>query len=361
MNSLTKIAGLLGVSMGFSSLGCLQQPYTDVRLAYANAHHEKDLGGGVDMLCVKARVGAKVGTKEPSEAEILERRDLILRKIKNQVNSYFRQHPDDPRKKDWSTVLELEKEGGKIVLKQECDGKVYFGLDGISLVQETSTQDYTNNVLDLAERIPNYAVSFVPGTKLEQKNYAFEGLPAPMGLAEKCNAAQPFARQEVRFGVDICHGSLPPETSIGSYTLDVPVAGKKETYVYGMTRRSLEKVSIPLLEYKYGSLEANIPSQVPAHLGLRSPYSKDISLGLWAALGYEIDFTVSKTDYYLLDGVVSGGMLNNIPGLEVKGRFYGELTNEVVLFGKVPLGMSVRADKNGDVTPLFSGGYRAEW
>ena len=228
MNSLTKIISVLGLS----TMGCVQQPYTDVRLAYANGHHKKDLGGGVDMLCIKARGGAKA-------------------------------------------------EGEKT--------------------------------------------------------------------------------KEFRLGVDVCHGKLPYEKSLKTYNVDLPVVGSKETHVYEVTSRSLVRIGLPFLEYRYGSLEANIPSQFPADIGIRSSRTKDISLGMWAALGYEIDFTVSKTDYYLFSGVLNGGMLNNIPGIDVKGRFYGELTNEAVLFGKVPLGMSVRVDKNGEVTPLFSGGYRIEW
>ena len=77
---------------------------------------------------------------------------------------------------------------------------------------------------------------------------------------------------------------------------------------------------------------------------------------MWAAVGYDIDFTVSETDY-----VTTGGSLENIPGVDVEGTFYGEFTNEVTFFGRVPAGMSIRVDKEGNIMPVFSGGYRIQW
>ena len=113
-------------------------------------------------------------------------------------------------------------------------------------------------------------------------------------------------------------------------------------------------------EYKYLGLEANVPGNNDANIGLRSPEAKDISLGLWASGGYVMDFKISETDYSTGEGSL-GGSIDNIPGIDVEGAFYGELTNEVTLFGKVPVSMSVRVDEDKNITPSFSGGYRIQW
>lgn len=225
--------------IGFSSIcslvallsGCASGPYTQVQLAYSNTRHEKDLGGPVNLFCVRARGGAKIGSKEK-----------------------------DARK------------------------------------------------------------------------------------------------EEFRLGADICYGKLPTTSSQQTYSIDVPVAGTQQTDVYGSTKSSLIKVSIPFIEYRYATLERNFPGEAIAQSGIRSGEAKDVSLGMWAAVGYNIDFTASETDY-----VTNGGTINNIPGMDVEGKFYGELTNEVTLFGRVPLGMSVRVDGDGKVMPVFSGGYKVQW
>jgi len=222
--------GVSGAAFSLAALlstGCVNQFYTQVQLGYATAHHKKDLGGHVDLMCAGIRGGAKVG-----------------------------------------------------------EGK----------------------------------------------------------------------KQEARMGVDICHGKLPTTLSQKTYSIDVPVVGKQEADVYGATSSDLVKVSIPFVEYRYGALEANIPSEVPAELGIRSPHTKDVSLGMWAAVGYDLNFTVSETDY-----VTSGGALENIPGVDFEGELYGGLTNEVTFFGKIPVSMSIRVDKDADVASSFGAGYRQEW
>ncbi len=346
--------GSVAFSLAALLTGCASGPYTQVQLGYANSYN-KDAKSNIDLLCTRVRGGAKIGAKEPSEAEVNERRDLIIRKIKNRINSYFQQNPDDSRKKEWSNILESEKEGGKIVLKLECDGNLYFGLDGINQVLDPSKQDLTNNVLDLAERIPNYTVPL--GAKSGNKNYAFTGLPPPLSAAENCDSAKSSTKHEFRLGADICYGKLPSSLSQKTYSVDVPLVGQQQTDVYGTTKSSLVKVSIPFIEYRYVAIEGNFPGDGLARIGLRSPDTKDVSLGMWAAFGYDIDIKVSETDY-----TTSGGSLENIPGANVKGRFYGEFTNEITLFGKVPLSMSTKIDaKDGYVSPVFSGGYRIQW
>ena len=209
------------------STGCASGPYTQVQLGYANTRHEKDLGGHIDLLCVKARGGARIG-KEHTE--------------------------------------------------------------------------------------------------------------------------------EFRLGADICYATLPSSTSQKTYSVDAPIVGTQQTEVYGATKSNLVKISIPFLEYRYGTLEGNFPGEAIADSGLRSEDAKDVSLGMWVGAGYAIDFTVSETDY-----VTIGGALENIPGIDVDGTFYGELTNEITFFGRVPLNMSVRVDAEGKVMPGFSGGYRIQW
>ena len=336
--------------------GCASRPYSQIQLAYANTRHEKDLGGHVDLLCVRARGGATVGAKEPSEQEIYERRDLLIRKIKNSTNYYFQKNPDDPRKQDWDNFLESEKAGQKIVLSQECSGNVYFGLDGISQVLDPKQRDSTNDVLDLSERVPNYTVPLVSGTRAEKIHYAFSGLPPLLDRNERCDSTKPIRKSEFRLGADICYGKLPDSTSERKYSVEVPIVGEKEADVQGTTSSTLVKLAIPFLEYRYWGVEANFPGETIRNSGLRSPEAKDISLGLWASGGYVMDFAISETDYS-----TSGGSVDNVPGIDVDGTFYGELTNEVMLFGKVPLDMSVRIDEDRKITPSFSGGYRIQW
>ncbi len=96
------------------------------------------------------------------------------------INSiYFLQNPNDPRKKDWNKFVELIQKGEKIVLRQTADGKTFFGLDGWGQVLDPEyQQDSTlNGFLDNSEKVPNYTVLYVKGTKPEDVNYAFEGLP----------------------------------------------------------------------------------------------------------------------------------------------------------------------------------------
>ena len=163
-------------------------------------------------------------------------------------------------------------------------------------------------------------------------------------------------KEEFRLGFDVCYGKLPDSSSHKTYTIEVPLAGTQQIDVEGTTRSKLVKLSVPFIEYQYGQLEANIPGQAIAKSGLRSSETKDLSLGMWATMGYNIDFIISQTDYDL-----GGGSLDHIPGINVNGKFYGELTNEITLFGKVPLDISVRVDDNGKVMPLFLGGYRIQW
>ena len=87
------------------------------------------------------------------------------------------------------------------------------------------------------------------------------------------------------------------------------------------------------------------------HNGIVENYS-----ALKELLQKEGHIIISQTDYDL-----GGGSLDHIPGINVNGKFYGELTNEITLFGKVPLDISVRVNDAGKIMPLFLGGYRIQW
>lgn len=335
------------------STGCASRPYSQIQVAYANTQHEKDLGSHVDLLCVRARGGAKLGAKEPSGQEIHERRDLIIRKIKNNTDYYFQKNPLDPRKQDWDTFLELEKAGQKIVLSQECDGRLYFGLDGISQALASRQKDTTNDVLDLSERIPDYTVPLASGARPEDKHYAFRGLPPLLDRDGKCD---PASKEEFRLGADICYGKLPDSNSQQKYSVELPIVGEKETDVEGATSSDLVKIAIPFVEYRLWGIGANFPTRTIQDRRFRSHDAKDLSIDLWAAGGYVIDIAISETDYS-----TSGGSVDNVPGIDVEGRFYGELTSEITLFRTFPIGMSFRLDENKYITPSFSGGYKIQW
>jgi len=159
-----------------------------------------------------------------------------------------------------------------------------------------------------------------------------------------------------QMGADLCYGKLPKTTSEKRYSVEVPVVGKQEADVHGTTKNNLVKISIPFLEYRLGALEADFPSKVPTDLGIRSPTAKDISFSIWAAGGYDIEILASETNY-----TSSGGTLNNIPGIDLQGKFYGEISHEITFFGKVPLTLSIRIPEDGKVIPLLFGGYKLQW
>ncbi len=217
--------------------GCVNQPYYQVQAGYANTDHPKDLGGHIDLMCLRARGGTRAEIKKPSE--------------------------------------------------QEFD---------------------------------------------------------------------PVGKEKFRLGADICYGKLPDSSSKQSYSVDIPVVGEQETDIQGVTSSNLVKIAIPFLEYKYFGLEANFPGEALRKHPIHSNIEKDLSLNLWISGGYTIDFSVSETDYS-----TSGGSINNIPGVDVDGKFYGELTNEVTLFGKLPLSMSLRLDQDAKLTPSLLGGYKIQW
>ena len=98
----------------------------------------------------------------------------------------------------------------------------------------------------------------------------------------------------------------------------MPLAGTQQIDVEGTTRSKLVKLSMPFIEYQYGRLEANIPGQAIAKSGLRSSETKDLSLGMWATMGYDIDFIISQTDYD-----IGGGSLDHIPGIMWTENFTG--------------------------------------
>src|SRR3989344_2966704 len=154
-------------------------------------------------------------------------------------------------------------------------------------------------------------------------------------------------KHEFRLGADLCYGKLPKTTSTKTYSVEVPVVGKQETDIEGETTSNVVQVSIPFLEYRLARLEANIPSKLPADWGIRSSTAKDFSYDIWIAGGYSLDITTSETDYKS-----GGGTVDNIPGVDIQGQFYGEIGHEMIFFGKVPLSLVIRVPQDGKVVPM---------
>ena len=161
--------------------------------------------------------------------------------------------------------------------------------------------------------------------------------------------------EEVRLGADVCYGKLPPTTSERKYELALNEYIRKEVKVDGTTERFGLMVSLPM-DYKLSIAKVNLPTSLPSKIGLRIPGTKDVDLSFWYTLGYSLNIIPTKIDY---DTTL--GRFDDVPGIGVYGNFYGEIAQELVLFGKFPLGTSIRADTEGKVTPLISGGYRVQW
>ncbi len=161
--------------------------------------------------------------------------------------------------------------------------------------------------------------------------------------------------EEVRLGTDLCYGKLPSTTSERKYDLAFNNYLSKEVQVAGISERWGVMISVPL-EYKLSVAKANLPTSVPGKIGLRVPGTKDVDLSFWYALGYNLNITPKKTDY-----ATTIGKFDDIPGLDVNGSAYAEITQELVLFGRFPIGTSVRADTKGKVMPFFSAGGRVQW
>ncbi len=161
---------------------------------------------------------------------------------------------------------------------------------------------------------------------------------------------------EYRIGLDGCYGELPDKKSENIFSTEVPILGIKKTIsVHGRTEQTMTKLS-PIVEYKLGSLKANLPTDVLAEIGLRAPGYQDVELSLWAGTGYNIDLIVGSTDYKIGSNTVGG-----VPGIDASGQFFWELSQESLLLGRFPIGTSARIDHNGDTNFFFSGGYRISW
>lgn len=178
-------------------------------------------------------------------------------------------------------------------------------------------------------------------------------------------------QEEVRLGADICYSQLPSTTSEDKLSIDASVVSE-ETTVYGTTTQYQVKLT-PIFEYKLFTIGADFekenpkrkkypkdPEYVPytERTGLLIPGYQDLELSLWMGAGYNLDITAKSTDY-----VTGDNQVNNIPGIEIDGQFFGELSTELVLMGRIPLGMSVRFDHRGEdgMLYLFNGGYRIQW
>jgi hypothetical protein len=123
-----------------------------------------------------AVVAALSGTAQASELKTAE--DLA-KYMRNSNVEYFESHPEDSRKPDWDKFVEIMNAGEPVVIKQDRNGKTYFGLDGWGQVLDREYQQLStkNGKLDLSERIPNYSIPYEKGTKPVDAHYAWDGLP----------------------------------------------------------------------------------------------------------------------------------------------------------------------------------------
>lgn len=169
---------------------------------------------------------------------------------------------------------------------------------------------------------------------------------------------------EFRIGADVLYGKLPKTTSQKTYTVDGPFGISEDTVVDGVTKQSRVKISLPI-DYKIpwsfcGNIswydpEKNSVRHPLKEAGITYPQACDVELSFLLTLGYNIDLTVKETDY-------SSGTnrVDDIPGIDPAGQVYGEFGHELLLFGRFPVGLSVRVDSNENGTPFFTLGYRIE-
>lgn len=123
-----------------------------------------------------AVVTALSGTAQASELKTAE--DLA-KYMRDSNVEYFESHPEDYRKPDWDKFVELMNAGEPVVIKQDRNGKTYFGVDGWGQVLDREHQQLStrNGELDLSERIPNYSIPYEARTKPVDAHYAWDGLP----------------------------------------------------------------------------------------------------------------------------------------------------------------------------------------
>ncbi len=168
--------------------------------------------------------------------------------------------------------------------------------------------------------------------------------------------------EEFRLGIDVCYSRFPTVTTVDSFGIEASFF-KEETTIQSITKQHQVKLN-PIVEYKLFTIGANLPKDYTSAFiaGLQVPGHKNVELSLWLGAGYNLDITAKSTDF--IAGDAGNNQIKNIPSIEIDGRFFGELSHELILLGRIPLGASIGV-YHGDGTIrysyLFNGGYRIQW
>ncbi|MEK6899517.1 MAG: hypothetical protein AABX05_00170 [Nanoarchaeota archaeon] len=206
--------------------------------------------------------------------------------------------------------------------------------------------------------------SSAPYTQIQAAYGKGEYFPETGNISLICGRARVGGKAadyaEFRLGADVCFAKLPDKVTQDTFSIDLgPIFGKKEAVIDGITTERRVSISVPV-EYDVKIFEANIPSDAPEELGLRVPGYHDVELHLITGVGYTIDVTTKKMDYTSGDNAIS-----SLPGVDIDGNFYLEPGLELLLFGRIPVGTSIRLNqgKDGDANNnyFFSGGGRIQW
>lgn len=182
-------------------------------------------------------------------------------------------------------------------------------------------------------------------------------------------------QEEFRLGIDVCYSQFPTVVAVDSFGINASII-KEETSIQSVTKQYQIKLS-PIAEYKLITIGANFEKENPKRkkypnnpeyipftekTGLLIPGYKDLELSLWLGLGYNLDITAKSTDFTA--GKEGNNQINNIPGIDIDGQFFGEFSQEVVLLGRFVFGTGIRVDRGDESTRyhyLFNGGYRIQW
>ncbi len=187
----------------------------------------------------------------------------------------------------------------------------------------------------------------------------------PLGTPQLCGRLRHGGKTawdgEFRLGADVCYHKLPPITSKKEYLITLPYnplygSPSRTITVQGTTAQGELKISLPI-DYNFGSIGANLPLALPSWL--RPSGVHDLSLSLLGTVGFNLDIIAKSTDYQTMGSMY--GTIENIPSLKLRGQFFGEATSELLVLGRIPVGVSFRIDDDGRYTPFFSGGYRIQW
>lgn len=187
----------------------------------------------------------------------------------------------------------------------------------------------------------------------------------PLGTPQLCGRVRHGGKSawdgEFRLGADVCYHQLAPTTDQKEYLITLPSSSlysspSRKITVQGTTAQGEVKVSLPI-DYNFGSIGANLPLALPRWL--RPSGVHDLSLSLLGTVGFNLDIIAKSTDYQTMGGIY--GTIENVPSLKLRGQVFGEATSELLVLGRIPVGVSFRIDDDGSIRRAFSGGVRIQW